>query len=720
MEAFFVTAPKGMEDLLADELNTLGALDLKLTVAGVSFRASWEVAYNTLLWSRLASRLLFPIASFEASTPEQLYAGVAAVDWSLHMKLESSFLIDANLTQSVLTHSRFVAQHCKDAIVDQFRDRTGCRPNVARELPDLRLNVHIRRDWVSLAIDLSGAALSNRGYRKFQGDAPLRENLAAAILLRAGWPAIAAEGGALIDPMCGSGTLLIEGLMMASQMAPGLLRQRFGVHGWLSFDEPLWARLYKDALSRHETGLAKMGACRVLACGFDRDMSVIDKAHANAALAGLSQWIQLGKRDLTHWKPANTRGWKKGLLVVNPPYGSRIGDLAELPSLYQSLGRVLCDSFKNWQVSVFTGNPQLGKRLGIRAKKRFKLFNGPLACELLNFEVSDQWLIRHGGLLQSKGAHSEGANAFRNRLKKNIKALKKWVRQEDLSAYRVYDADMPEYNVAVDRYGEVVIVSEYAPPAEIAVARAEQRLQDVLLVVPEVMGIDPDRMALKRRRRQKGQDRYEPTEHRGELVPVKEAGLRFLINPFDYLDVGLFNDHRPIRGRIRELARGKRFLNLFAYTGSATVAAAAGDARSTATVDLSHSYLEWAQRNMAENGFEHNKHRFFRNDCQLWVQRERGQYDLIFLDPPTFSNSKSFDGTFEVQRDHVAMITGVCRLLAPNGLLIFSNNYRRFKIDEAGINQQGLVVKDITADTIPMDFARNKRIHQCYEIQLDN
>lgn len=718
MESFFATAPKGLEELLADELKTLGVSKLKQTLAGVSFEATWEVAYKCLFWSRLASRILYPISSFPATTSDQLYDGVRKVDWSKHMTSYTRFTIDVNLIRSPLKHDRFVAQRTKDGIVDQFRESVGQRPTIDREAPQLRINVNARESRVQLAIDLCGVALTNRGYRAQHGAAPLRENLAAAILIRAGWPQVAAEGGALIDPMCGSGTLLIEGALMAADVAPGLLRDYFTIQGWQGFNAELFEKVKEEAELRREAGIEQVKQSRLAFAGFDNNSRVLNHARDNGARAGLKDVFQWGQRDVARWKPANTRGWPTGLVVVNPPYGERLGDAAELPSLYGHLGRVLADAFKGWQAAVFTGNPDLGKGMGIRAHKRYKLFNGPIPCELLRFRITEEWLVKHGGKPQTSGGLSEGATTFKNRLKKNLKNLGKWVAKENIEAYRLYDADIPEYNVAIDRYGDVVVISEYAPPASVDPKKAEKRLSEVLQVVPEALGISADRMALKQRRKRKGEDRYDALDRRGEYIEVNEKGLTFLINPFDYLDVGLFNDHRPIRGRIREMAKGKRFLNLFAYTGSATVAAAVGGARSTTTVDLSQTYLDWARRNLEANGFREGRdHQLVRDDCLGWMEHARGTYDLIFLDPPTFSNSKSFEGNLDVQRDHLDLVQDAGNLLAPDGLLIFSNNFRKFKMDTEALTGMGFDVKDITADTIPKDFARNPRIHHCFEIR---
>lgn len=308
-----------------------------------------------------------------------------------------------------------------------------------------------------------------------------------------------------------------------------------------------------------------------------------------------------------------------------------------------------------------------------------------------------------------------------NRLAKNAKALKKWREAEQIHCYRLYDADLPEYAFAVDVYeGERrwVHVQEYAAPPSVDPERARRRLREALGVIPEALAITESQLFFKVRRPQKGNAQYERIAETRRFHQVEESGLKFLVNFEDYLDTGLFLDHRDIRRLIGTLAAGKRFLNLFAYTGTATVHAAHGGAVATTTVDMSRTYQEWTRQNLRLNGFETNAHRLVQADCLQWLDaiEERQLYDLIFLDPPSFSASKRMRGTLDIQRDHVELIGKSCRLLAPDGVLIFSTNRRRFRIDESGLTKLGLVVSDITAETLPRDFARNPRIHGCWRL----
>jgi 23S rRNA (guanine2445-N2)-methyltransferase / 23S rRNA (guanine2069-N7)-methyltransferase len=313
-----------------------------------------------------------------------------------------------------------------------------------------------------------------------------------------------------------------------------------------------------------------------------------------------------------------------------------------------------------------------------------------------------------------------GAEMFANRLRKNLKQLGKWAAREDIACYRLYDADMPEYAVAIDLYRGAqrwAHVQEYQAPKDVDPAKAEARLKEALSAIPSVLEIAPEQLFFKVRRRQKGAAQYEKLAEEKRFHEVGEGGLRFLVNFTDYLDTGLFLDHRLTRALLRELARGRHFLNLFAYTGTATVYAAAGGAASTTTVDMSRTYLDWARKNLALNGYSDARHHYVQADCLEWLQqavREKMRYGLIFLDPPTFSNSARMDTTFDVQRDHVALLSAAAQLLTPDGVLIFSNNLRGFKMDHAAL--PGLHIEDITRSTIPEDFARNPRIHNCWKI----
>ena len=379
---------------------------------------------------------------------------------------------------------------------------------------------------------------------------------------------------------------------------------------------------------------------------------------------------------------------------------------------------------------MFTGAPELGKRMGIRSHKQYAFWNGALPCKLLLFRVTaDQFVTGERGERRSAETAgeapvpsqaseparlSEGGQMFANRLQKNLKQLGKWAKKAGVECYRLYDADMPEYAVAVDLYRDWVHVQEYAAPRSIDPQKAQTRLLDALAAIPVALGISSDKVVIKRRERQTGTRQYERQDQQGRFMEVSEGGVKLLVNLTDYLDTGLFLDHRPLRLRIQKEAAGKRFLNLFCYTATATVHAARGGARSTTSIDLSKTYLDWARRNLALNGFS-DKQRLEQGNVMQWLAEDRGEYDLIFIDPPTFSNSKRMEGVFDVQRDQVELIDLAMARLAPGGVLYFSNNFRKFVLDE-GV-QARYQVKEISEQTLDPDFVRNPKIHRAWMIQ---
>jgi len=717
MPEFVLTAPRGAADLLTAELSTFGALELRERPYGATCSGPLEVAYRACLWSRVASRVLMTLHVADAPTPEALYAAARAIDWSQHIGPTSTIAVDFDSTRSAVTHTRFGALKVKDAIVDQLRDLRGDRPNVDTLRPDVRISVKVVADRATIAIDLSGDSLHRRDWRGAGVAAPLKENLAATLLLRAGWADIAAAGGSFVDPMCGSGTLPIEAALIATDTAPGLTRKYFGFSGWAQHDAPLWNRLLEEARAR--STLASFQTGRIF--GSDIDARAVQAAQEGARLAGVDRIVKFAQMPLVRV----TRPEGLGLMVVNPPYGERLGDEEGLRDLYRELGLVLRERFDGWQAAVFTGNPGLGREIGLDAKRRHHLYNGPIEAHLLRFDVSVASRPRehrpgHLPPVDAARRDSGGAQMFANRLRKNLDNLGKWARREGVSCYRAYDADMPEYSFAIDIYGSAdasegryAYVQEYAAPPSVAEERVRTRRAEAVSVLPEVLGLPEDRIWFRTRRRRKGLDQYTKLASEQVFHEVSEGGLRFLVNFDDYLDTGIFLDHRITRARVRELAAGRRFLNLFAYTGSATVYAAAGGAVSTTTVDMSRTYLEWAQANLDLNGFGGREHVLVQADALEWVRNApAGGWDLIFLDPPTFSNSKRMAETLDVQRDHVALLESTLRLVAPGGVLVFSTNFTRFSMD--GSLTAMADVEDISRATVPKDFERNPRIHRCF------
>jgi 23S rRNA (guanine2445-N2)-methyltransferase / 23S rRNA (guanine2069-N7)-methyltransferase len=706
--SFFVTAPRGLEPVLGVELRALGAADVEERRAGVVFTGELETAYRACLWSRVGNRVLLPLAHFPAGDAAALYEGVQTVDWREHVSPDGTLAVDFTSIHSHFAHTQFGAQKTKDAIVDQLRERTGRRPSVDLAAPDVRVYVHVEEDQATVGVDLAGESLHRRGYRRPGAPAPLKENLAAGLLLYADWPRRAAAGEPLVDPMCGTGTLPVEAALIAADRAPGLGRRRFGFVGWRGHDAQLWRRLHAEAEARVVRDVARLPPIYA----WDADAAAVRAALGHADGAGVGRMVRVQRRALAEAAPPDGA---PGLVVANPPYGERLGDEAALGPLYRELGDVLRRRFTGWTAFILTGNLALGRQIGLRPTERRVVYNGALECRLITLPIAAAPPREAGGPSWRRPKPPDPAvQMFQNRLLKNAKHLGKWAKREGVSCYRLYDSDLPEYAVAVDRYEDMLHVQEYAPPSTVDPKAAEARLSDVMAVLPETLGVRPEDVFLKVRRRQRPSAQYARQAASGDEREVQEGGVRFLVNLSDYIDTGLYLDHRRVRALVRELAAGRRFLNLFAYTGTATVNAAAGGARSTVSVDLSGTYLEWAERNLSLNGFRGRAHELVRADCMAWLERERRSFDLIFVAPPTFSNSKRMEGTFDVQRDHAALLARAAARLLPVGVIFFSNHFRRFKMDHESLPD--LLIEEITKKTIPVDFARTPRIHNAWKI----
>ena len=687
----------------------------------MAFCASLECAYRVCLWSRVANRLFLEIARFEARDARELQTAVRALDWTLHLAPGATLACDFSGHHPTITHSHFGALTLKDGIVDALRASTGARPDISRERPDVRVHLHARGTSFTLAIDLSGESLHRRGYRAGPAEAPLKENVAAGVLLRTGWAELAAQGAPFLDPLCGSGTLAIEAALIATDRAPGLGREYFGFLNWRGHDGELWSRLLEEARARAAAGKGTPVKVR----GTDCDTRAIRTAADNAVRAGIECCASFAVDSLERAAPQET-GARAGLLCTNPPYGVRLEDREGARALHRELGVVLRERFAGWTAAVLTGAPELGRELGLRAYRTHTVWNGGIECRLLRFKVAPESL-RAPGSLGRGVAHlkdTPGARMFANRLTKNLKRLRGWARRESVTCYRLYDADMPEYAFAIDLYHAIepdedwLYVQEYAAPAEIEREAVHRRRGEVLAVLPEMTGVGPERIRVRVRRRTRPGEQYGKLGDQGRFHTVIEGGLRFLVNFDDYLDTGIFLDHRLTRARLRAAAGKADFLNLFAYTGTATAHVAAGGATSTTSVDLSRTYLGWAERNLAANGFGGARHTLIQADCREWLReaaRSRRRFGLIFLDPPTFSNSKRMAGVLDVARDHAALIDDCAALLAPEGLVVFSTNSQRFRL-AAEIGER-YAVRDVSAATVPPDFARNAKVHRCFEIR---
>lgn len=714
MLKYFAACPKGLESLLLAELNALGAQQVKETVAGASFAGDAVLGMRVCLWSRFASRVLLQLTKFACHDDLELYMGAYGVPWEDYFSEKQTIAVEFTGKSAALSNTQYGAQKVKDAVCDHFVKLTGTRPSVDRRDPDILIYANLHHGEVSCGLDLSGHALFWREFERETGRAPLKENLAAAMLVRTGY-----TGGSFFDPMCGSGTLLWEAGLIAADIAPGLKRRHFGFFNFKTFEKlkPQWDELMEEARSRAAAGLAKAKAEGIRLIGTDADERMLEKARENAERAGLAELTELSCsriEDLTAL-PGGTRP-EPLTIVTNPPYGERMGNFNELILLYGALGAKLKALCPGARLGVISSSEDLLSCLRLKDEKSYSLFNGALACQLRVYTLA----AAPDGAADGKAALP--APDFANRLQKNLSRLKNWAAQQGLNSYRIYDADIPEYNAAVDLYGDYAVLQEYQAPKSVAAGLARRRLLDMIAALQLTLKIPGCNLIVKERQRQAGSEQYEKNAQSEHItVTVTEGELRFKAVLDDYLDSGIFFDSRPIRALIAREAQGRDFLNLFAYTATASVSAAAGGAASTLSVDMSRTYLTWGMENFALNNINlGHKHEFLQADCLAFLSApgER-KFDLIYLDPPTFSNSKRMSRSFEVQRDHVPLIANTLNHLKDGGAVIFCCNRRGFKLNAEALAPYGFTVEDLSAATIPADYARDADIHHCYKLTFN-
>ena len=709
MQSFLALTSPGIEVLLADEIKNLGGEYVVQKPEGVYFSASMALGYKISLWTRLATRVMLKLGEGEAQNKDALFKAASCINWLEHFNSDTTFAIDFVGYSEEIRNSQFGGLTIKDAIVDQFRDEGFERPNVDKKSPQISFQARLLRDHVSIYLDFSGRGLFQRGYREHSGAAPLKENLAAALITRSGW--LADTSKPLVDPMCGSGTILIEAIAMATKQAPSIHRDSWGFDSWLKHDENLWHDQLNKAKNDSATALHDAQNSSLKVFGIDIDPRVINTAQQNARNANVQRFIEFKCQNTNDMKNAFGHS---GTILFNPPYGERIGELPELVENFVLFGQKLKSQFIDWRVAILTANVELLSMLKLSSFKRYKFKNGPLDCQLALYNVDSKQLAKDA--VNPESSFAEEDSAFANRLKKNGKSLKGWLKSNQIDCYRLYDADIPEYNVAIDIYGEYLVIQEYAAPKTIEEQKATKRLQEVLYWAPKVLQVPTDKVILKTRAKQTGKNQYQRVDKSKQSITINEHGALFKINLWDYLDTGLFLDHRKTRQIVAKKSKNKSLLNLFAYTGSVSVQAALHGASSITTVDMSNTYLNWAQDNFDLNKLNGHKYEFIQADCLDWLKKNTTTFDVIFIDPPTFSNSKRMEDSFDVQRDHVDLITDALKSLADGGEIFFTNNKRNFKMDFDAMEALGVKAQAMSDITRDKDFSRNKHIHNSWSI----
>ena len=706
---FVATCGAGLEKLVQEEITNLGGIDPRTTPGAVSWQAAnLTTAYRACLWSRFSSRILVELARFEAADPETLYLEAGKIDWSTHFNGDTTFAVYCTLVKSEIGHSHYASLKIKDAVVDQFRKRTGQRPDVDVRKPGIRINLHVEGTSATLALDLSGDSLHRRGYRASAGEAPLKETLAAAIVHLAGIRQDMPADSCLLDPMCGSGTLLIEAALILGDSAPGLLREDFGFLYWNRHNQKLWDALKEEAIGQEDK---RADADWPAIIGYDADPRVVAVARKNIINAGLKDRIVVNQRQLARLHPPTARG----ILISNPPYGERLSERESVKYLYRCMGRIFKQQFTGWQLGFFTANPDLADMLGVSWQDRYRLYNGPIKCRLLTAaapEEPPEQPLPQNWQLQETGSDLP-AEDFCNRLRKNCQSLLPWARENKISCFRIYDADMPEYNLAIDLYEHWVHVQEYAPPGTIDREKAKQRFNDALQVIRTLLAVPHSNLFIKTQHNQRDKQAKQKTGF-GKLQEVFEHNCRFLVNFTDLLDTGLHLDQRKIRSLLTQLCDGHTFCNLFAYTGSATVCAALGGATSTVSVDIADRHLTRAKANLALNGFGGPLHSFRAQDCMQWLNSGRTRYGVIYMDPPTSFTVKQKNLSFDLQQEHEKLLHLAMDRLSRDGVLIFTCTSKKFCFADA--LEEEYVFEEITSQTVSNDFKQSRNTRRCWRI----
>lgn len=757
------TAAFGLESVVARELKALG-YDARIPQPGrIEFEGGADAIAQANLWLRSAERVLIRIATFEAKDFGQLFDGVKAANWRAWIPADGEFPVNGRSHKSQLSSVPACQKIVKKAVVEALREQHGIEelPETGATYP---IEVALLNDMATITLDTTGVGLHKRGYRPQQGLAPLRETLAAAMVQLSFWR----PGRPLLDPFCGAGTLPIEAAMIGRNIAPGL-RRKFGCEQWPDFPQAAWQKAREQAEQRILPPLEE----RILAT--DADPRAVVAGRRNAEAAGVAEDIHFQEKAFSEVSSKR----KYGCIIANPPYGERIGEADEVAELYESLPLVL-RRFPTWSHYILTSWSDFEKIVGQPANRRRKLYNGRIACTYFQYHgprppkpgqasrtdepatdtgespavdtlppqtetALPETAISLTGEPASTDPAASDSNAparlrreppapvfgglrpearrqaeeFASRLTKRARHLRKWPTKRGITCYRLYDRDIPEVPFAVDRYDQALHMAEYERPHDRTPAEHADWLDLMVQTAAKTLEISRDAVYLKRRARQKGDAQYQKFGNQQSTRIVEEAGLKFQVNLSDYLDTGLFLDHRQTRAMVRDAAEGKDMLNLFAYTGSFSVYAAAGGAASTTTVDLSANYLDWAAENFRLNDLPVDdsqlKHRFIQSDARDFLASldQRQTFDLAVVDPPTFSNSKRTDDDWDVQQHTVEVLSQVAQHLTPGGLIFFSTNSRRFKLDETSL--ANLEIREISRQTVPEDF-RNQRIHRCWRM----
>jgi len=703
---FISSCAAGLEDLVGNEVESWGGRVSDSGRGSVRWAGSLEAGYRCCLWSRFSSRLILLLAECEVDGADDLYDASTSIPWEEHLSEHSSFAVDCVVTgkpsAAVITNSMFGGLRVKDGLADRFREKSGRRPSVQSTRPDVQIYAQVDGRSAVLGIDLSGESLHRRGYRFAAGPAPLKENLAAGIVRLSGW-----DGSTdLVDPMCGSATLLIEAALMQADSAPGLGRSYFGLFGWHGHQPDLWEALVAEALDREG---ARQDLVWPGLIGFDADIGAVRAARKNIEQAGLEERIVVEHLEIQGFK---NRFGQTGHIVCNPPYGERLADKQTVRYLYRFMGSRFYEEFGDWRITVFTAAPDYADQFRLKGELSRRMHNGPLACRLISGSpLADlpavEPLAGRLGALVCAGDGSELAN----RLKKNVKKLSPWASSRGLDCFRLYDRDLPQFNVAIDVFANCVYITEFPAPSDKDSRQVDKRFNQVIHTVRDLFQVGRDRVVIRRGRGNSGDGskaiRQKPHEI-GEGTAVLLAHLPG--NPGTGYDM----DQRFVRALICELAGQGPFLSLFDTTGAATVCACHGGAEKSVTAGLSAAETAVAAKNFSRNGMALENHRVVDQPAPAWLAQSRETFGLIFVNLRRKTFGRGTSWSFDTNSDHGRLLKSALKRLTPGGSIILSAQVPSFQLDPA--LEAVCTSKEISRSLFPTDFPRSSKNFHCYHI----
>ena len=736
------TTAFGLEAIVKRELAALGYDGRVVGPGWIEFEGGPDAICRANLWLRTADRVLVRVARFPAADFDALFEGTKALPWERWIPADGQFPVNGRSIRSQLSSVPACQRAVKRAIVDRLL--SGHHTTTLVETAAVyKVEIGLLQDEATLTIDTTGPSLHKRGYRQAASRAPLKETLAAALVTLSFWR----PERPLWDPFCGSGTISIEAALMGRNIAPGS-RRSFVSEGWPLVPSEIWHNAREEARDLVREPFNE----RLMSTDFDG--RVLQFARTNAEHAGVAELIHFQQREFRDISSKR----QHGCVIMNPPYGERLGDQREHESLYRSMPKIL-RRLATWSHFVLTSYPNFEQLIQREADRRRKLYNGRIECTYYQFHgprpgekisrddvaiVSDSAEVDglHDGNLAGEVGQQrapsapvsqitrgevkpvfgglnnkarEQAELFRRRLVKRARHLRRWPGKQAIHCFRLYERDIPEIPLVVDRLEDHLHITEYERPHDRDLAQHADWLDLMCQTAGEALEVSKTKVFLKRRQRPSSGQQYSRLGEAGYELVIREGGIRLLLNLSDYVDTGLFLDHRITRSMVRDEVLKRRFLNLFAYTGSFTVYAADGGARQTTTVDTSRNYLDWAQRNLALNRLNSEQHQFVRYDARKYLRElpPSVEFDVVVADPPTFSNRKGEEEYWAVQDHHVELLQLIGCHLTNQGIVYFSTNFRRFKLDEPALPE--FAIREISTQTVPPDF-RNRRIHRCWRM----